>query len=157
LSNSSAHSRRRALAIYLSVTAAGNLAWESLHLPLYTLWRTGTPGEQAFAVIHCTGGDILIALTSLVLALITAGSRRWPDNRYRRVASAAILFGLAYTVFSEWLNVIVRHTWAYSERMPVLPLFGFNLGLSPVLQWVMVPMLGFCITWARTRLTPPAR
>ena len=25
--------------------AVGNLAWEFAHMPLYTLWRTGTPGE----------------------------------------------------------------------------------------------------------------
>lgn len=38
--------RWRAVGIYLVVITAGNLAWESLQLPLYTLWRTGTPGEM---------------------------------------------------------------------------------------------------------------
>jgi len=138
------------LCLYLAVIAAGNLAWESLHLPLYTLWRTGTRGDQAFAVIHCTGGDLLIALASLILALITAGDRRWPGNGYWRVAMSAIVLGLAYTIFSEWLNVAARGTWTYSERMPVLPLFSFNLGLSPLLQWIIVPVLGFCIARSMT-------
>jgi hypothetical protein len=142
----SAHARLWALCIYLAVIALSNLAWESLHLPLYTLWQTGTRGEQAFAVIHCTGGDIVIALISLILGLVIVGDRRWPAGRYWRVASTAILLGLAYTIFSEWLNVRVRATWAYSEHMPVLPLLGFRLGLSPLLQWIIVPGLGFSIT-----------
>jgi hypothetical protein len=142
--------RWRALGIYLAVIAAGNLAWESLHLPLYTLWRTGTPGERVFAVIHCTGGDILIASVSLILALVIVGDRHWPASRYWGVASTAIGFSLAYTMFSEWFNVSVRATWAYSEHMPILPLFGFSLGLSPVLQWMIVPSLGFCVTRAMT-------
>ena len=48
-----------------------------------------------------------------------------------------MLGGLAYTVFSEWLNVEVRRSWAYSDLMPVLPPLG--TGLSPVLQWVVIP------------------
>ena len=67
----------RALAICLGVIAVVDLAWESLHLPLYTLWRTGTPGEKVFAVMHCTVGDILIALSSLILALLVIGDRHW--------------------------------------------------------------------------------
>jgi hypothetical protein len=141
----SALAHRRPLAIYLGVIAVGNLAWESLHLPLYTLWRTGTPGEKVFAVIHCTAGDILIGLSTLVLALVLVGDRRWPVSRYWPVASAAIGIGLTYTMFSEWLNISVRATWAYSEYMPVLPMFEFSLGLSPILQWLIVPSLGF---WA---------
>jgi hypothetical protein len=30
----------------------------------------------------------------------------------------AILFGLGYTVFSEWLNTQVRQSWSYTEAMP---------------------------------------
>jgi hypothetical protein len=65
----------RALRIYLGVIIAANLTWEFLHLPLYTIWTTGTLGEQVFAAVHCTGGDILIALASLTLALVLAGER----------------------------------------------------------------------------------
>ena len=49
-----------ALRRYLAVMVLGNLAWEIAQLPLYTIWRTGTFGEKAFAVLHCTGGDLLI-------------------------------------------------------------------------------------------------
>jgi hypothetical protein len=129
----------RALRVYLGTIALGDLAWEAAHLPLYTIWRTGTLGEKAFAVIHCTGGDLLIALACLALALVLAGEPAWPARAHRRVAALTAGFGVAYTVFSEWLNIVVRQTWAYSDLMPVVPVIG--TGLSPLLQWVVVPLL----------------
>jgi hypothetical protein len=63
-------------------------------LPLYTLWRTDTTHDQLFAVIHCTLGDILIALTCLVIALILAGHRAWPVQHFAQVAILTLFFGL---------------------------------------------------------------
>jgi hypothetical protein len=123
-----------ALRAYFALILLGNLAWEFLHLPLYTIWTTGTRAEQAFAAVHCTGGDLLIALASLTLALVLAGQRGWVS-----VAALAITFGVAYTAFSEWHNVYVRRSWAYSAWMPLLPLGGYPIGLSPILQWPVVP------------------
>ena len=130
-----------ALRVYLLTTAAGDLAWEAAHHPLYTLWRTGTAGEKLFAVVHCTLGDILIALASLALGLVLAGHRDWPVRRSRAVGGLTVALGLSYTAFSEWLNVVVRESWAYSELMPVVLVFGFGVGVSPLLQWVVVPAL----------------
>lgn len=129
----------RALRVHLGTIALGDLAWEAAHLPLYTIWRTGTPGEKAFAVVHCTGGDLLIALACLALALVLAGESAWPARAHRRVAALTIGFGVAYTIFSEWLNITVRGTWAYSDLMPVVPII--DTGLSPLLQWIVVPLL----------------
>ena len=63
----------------------------------------------------------------------------------------AILLGAAYTVFSEWLNVDIRRSWSYTAAMPVLPVLG--TGLTPLLQWVVVPGLAFAIVmeWERRR------
>lgn len=63
------------LRTWLLVVAGGNLLWEAAHLPLYTIWRTGTWQENAFAVLRCTGGDLLIATASLTLALVLVGHR----------------------------------------------------------------------------------
>lgn len=130
-----------ALRAYLLTSAAGDVAWEAAHLPLYTLWRTGIAREKLFAVVHCTLGDLLIAVASLALALVLAGHRDWPVRRFKVVGALTVAFGLGYTVFSEWLNIVVRGSWAYSELMPVVPILGFELGVSPLLQWFVVPAL----------------
>lgn len=52
-----------------------------------------------------------------------------------------IVFGVLYTIFSEWLNVVIRQTWAYAELMPVVPVIG--TGLSPLLQWIAIPLAAF--------------
>lgn len=132
-----------ALRRYLGVVVLLDLLWEFAHLPLYEIWRTGSWSEVVFAALHCTGGDFLIALAALILALLLAGNSAWPVERFQPVAVVTILLGLTYTAFSEWLNIVIRAAWAYSDLMPVIPLLGFQVGLSPLLQWILVPLAGF--------------
>jgi hypothetical protein len=141
---------------YLAVAAIGHLAWEFAQMPLYTLWRTGSPAEIAFAGLHCTGGDVLIATLSLAAARLIAGQGRWPGQRFLAVAALTVGIGLAYTLFSEWLNVEVRQAWAYRDIMPTLPWLG--TGLAPVAQWLVVPSLAFRVARpGPTAHLPPER
>lgn len=128
-----------ALRTYLVISGVAHLAWEAAQLPLYTIWSTASLRELAFAVLHCTGGDILIALSTLAVALVLAGDPTWPSNRFGRVCVLTVGFGISYTVFSEWLNAGVRASWTYSDWMPTLPWIG--TGLSPLLQWIVIPTL----------------
>lgn len=130
---------------YLGCVAAANLAWETAQLPLYAIWTEGTPQEIAFAVAHCTAGDLLIALSSLIAGLVIAGDKSWPAKRFWAVAGVAVAVGVAYTIFSEWLNLVVRESWAYSDLMPIVPILG--TGLSPLAQWTIIPLAG--LVWAR--------
>ncbi len=144
----------RALRAYLAMTLGANLAWEAAQLPLYTLWTTGTTAEKVFAVLHCTGGDLLIATSVLVLALLLVGDPAWPTMGHRQVAVLTLVFGLAYTAFSEWLNTVVRSAWAYSELMPVIRISRLEIGVSPLLQWVLLP--SFALWWAGRTARQPA-
>lgn len=144
--------RARVLRRYFALMLPGNLVWEAAHLPLYTLWRTGTLGEQVLAVVHCTAGDLLISAVSLLCAILVAGDARWPGARFARVAEVALAVGVGYTVFSEWLNTAVRGSWAYTNAMPVIPPFG--TGLTPLLQWIVVPSVSFWFAHRALRARP---
>jgi hypothetical protein len=127
----------RALRLYLGVSLVAHLGWQILQLPLYALWSTGTFRQMAFAVAHCTLGDAMIAGLSLLLALALFARAAWPRAGIACVYGASLAFGVGYTIYSEWMNVSVRGSWAYSDLMPVLPVIG--TGLAPLLQWIAVP------------------
>lgn len=128
-----------ALRRYVAISAGLHLAWEIAHLPLYTLWRTGTAREIAFAILHCTAGDLMIGTLSLVATLLVLGKPGWPGQRFGEVAVSVLVLGLAYTIYSEWLNTVVRKSWTYAEMMPTLPFLG--TGLSPLAQWLVIPVV----------------
>lgn len=66
---------------YLVFFGPMNLLWEIAQLPLYTLWTQAPPPSIAYAVIHCTLGDILIAVLALLAAL--GVTRAGPLDRWR--------------------------------------------------------------------------
>jgi hypothetical protein len=128
---------------YIFIATAANAVWEAAQLPFYTIWRTASPSGLVYAVVHCTLGDLAILTAALLLALLMAGDDRWPVRGYARVALLASALGLSATVLSEWLNVEVWGRWTYAPGMPVLPPLG--IGLSPLLQWLLIPPLGFWV------------
>lgn len=48
-----------------------------------------------------------------------------------------VVLGIAYTLWSEWFNTSVRASWDYAPAMPVIA----GIGLTPMLQWVLLPPL----------------
>ncbi len=132
-----------AIALYIAMSAIGHLVWEIAQLPLYSLWNTASRAELAFAVLHCTGGDLLIAASVLVASLAVLRASSWPRAKVKQVAALAIPLGVGYTAFSEWHNVYVRQSWGYDEAMPTVTILGYDIGVSPLAQWVFVPAAVF--------------
>ena len=133
------HARSLIAFRYLPWLGALSLAWEAGHAPLYTLWTEAGAGYIVFAVLHCTMGDVLIGGAALLLALILSGERGLAYWKWRPIAVLTVLFGTAYTVFSEWMNLEVLRSWAYAQSMPRLDLGAFEVGLTPLLQWLVIP------------------
>jgi len=79
----------------------------------------------------------MIAGLSLIASLALTARPDWPRSGSREVWLLVLVSGVAYTVYSEWLNVNVRGSWAYAPLMPTLPILG--TGLTPLLQWIVLP------------------
>ena len=128
-----------------------NLAWEIAQLPLYTIPSAQSTPQIAYAVAHCTAGDVAIAVVSFLIAAIALGDANWPVSRPWRGGAIAILSGVSYTAFAEWYNVYQAGYWAYSSSMPLV----FGIGLSPLLQWILIPAATLQIVrnWAGTSPT----
>ena len=122
---------------YAAVTAPVFALWEWAHLPLYTLWKDEGPAASYWAAAHCTLGDAILAFaTGWLVFLACAAVPAW-----RNATAAAIglvVAGVAATVVLEYVSTQWLSRWAYSAAMPQL----FGIGLSPLVQWSVTPILG---------------
>lgn len=145
---------------YLPWIAGLNLAWETLQIPLYTIWTEASAGAITLAIVHCTVGDALISSVSLVLALILGREGPMKHWHWRRIVGLMLLLGPGYSILSEWLNTTLFR-WSYSDLMPTLKLAGIEIGVSPLLQWLTLPPLALYLvrrsSRAITRIQPNSR
>jgi hypothetical protein len=123
----------------LSVAVLGfglNAAWEFLQSPLYA------DHGQEFGYLlrtrlHCAGGDTLILLFAFGVTSLIFRSRQWLRGGRAGPTVLFVALGFAYTVWSEWFNTQVTHSWQYAESMPRV----FGIGVAPLAQWVAIPFL----------------
>jgi hypothetical protein len=116
-----------------------NYPWELAHSPLYE-----GMGDFGLARRHCfvaSLGDGLLVL--IIFGAGWAAQRRsnWFMNPGRNGYLVMLAVGLVIGVFVEWTAVHVMGRWAYTPRMPMIPLF--NIGLTPVAQMLALPPLIF--------------
>lgn len=112
-----------------------NLAWESAHVRLYTIWVEADRLGVASAVFHCTLGDVVIAFTMFAVAGVLLGLPDWPAARPWTGGAIVTTVATVYTAWSEWFNVYSVGNWSYASAMPTI----FGIGLSPLLQWLILP------------------
>ena len=110
-----------------------------MQLPLFS----GFDEVHYFTVIwHCTkatGGDVVISLVAFWTASLVVRSRFWFLALKVLPISVFLAAGLLITVIFELLATGPLQRWTYSEAMPLLPFTG--VGLSPLAQWIVLPLL----------------
>ena len=121
--------------LWAALAFALHLAWEIAQVRLYTIWSTADGMSIAWALLHCSLGDVLIALVMFALAGIALRRVNWPASRPYTGGAIVVIGAMAFTVWSEWYNVYRVGNWGYAASMPVI----FGIGLSPLLQWLIVP------------------
>jgi hypothetical protein len=112
-----------------------NLAWEIAQVRLYTIWAEADRLSVAWALLHCSLGDVAIALAMFALAGMVLRRADWPAWRPWTGGVIVVLGAMAFTAWSEWYNVYRAGNWGYTASMPMI----FGIGLSPLLQWLIIP------------------
>jgi hypothetical protein len=112
-----------------------NLTWEIAHVRLYTIWAAADGMSVAGALLHCSLGDVVIALAMFALAGIMLWRADWPASRPWTGGVIVVIGAMAFTAWSEWYNVYRAGNWGYTASMPMI----FGIGLSPLLQWLILP------------------
>ena len=121
--------------LWSAIAFALNLAWAIAHLRLYTIWMEADGLRIAWAVFHCSLSDVLIALAMFALAGMALRRADWPLSQPWTGGAIVVIGAMAYTVWSEWHNVYRAGSWGYTAGMPLI----FGIGLSPLLQWLILP------------------
>lgn len=125
----------RCVGLWSVLGFALNLTWETAHVRLYTLRFEADGMTIARAVFHCSLGDVVIALGSFALAGVLLMRIDWPQVRPLAGCLIVMIAATAFTAWSEWYNVYRVGAWSYTPDMSTV----YGIGLSPLLQWVIIP------------------
>lgn len=128
------------LAGLVLVSCILHLAWERLHMQLYTAYEAleGTLPVYLYATL----GDVMYSLVAFAALSILRGGRAFQPGRIEYALLA--LFGLAIALFVEQ-KAHMLNRWEYTEAMPLI--YGF--GLSPLLQMtILLPLSVYIVVRA---------
>ncbi len=114
-----------------------HFVWETLQAPFFEGMAAAPHWRAVLRCARASAGDVVIAWLAYGAGAWWAGRRSWLADPGRIPFRIYMIVGLAITVFLEWVNVYVRHAWAYANGMPVL----LGIGLTPLVQWLLLPPL----------------
>ena len=118
-----------------------NFPWETLQAPLFVGMGEAPFSEAIRNCLQATLGDAVIMLLAYWMVSVAIRNRRWVLAPRAAHLIGFIVMGVSITAVIEWLATRGHWigSWTYSRAMPVLP--GVGIGLAPLLQWVVVPLL----------------
>ena len=135
--------------VFIGVAFGLNLLWEMGQATLYADMAGLPVLEASRRCVLASLGDVAIIAASLFVPAALAW--RIPLSLPRRVGDT-ILF--AFIAFS--LSILIeRHAlftgrWRYGSDMPIVP--WLEIGLGPMVQWLIIPCLSVQITLGIIRL-----
>ena len=113
-----------------------NVSWEILQIPLY---KGGVYKWQhiLFCVLASVADVVMVLLIYFGFAWIYKDAL-WIKNLNTKRIILLMLIGGVGAVLSEIRHLSIG-TWSYADAMPLIPVV--NVGLSPVLQFMILPIL----------------
>ncbi len=118
-----------------------NAIWEILQIHLYK-GGVYTLLHILFCLLASAADAIMVMLIFFGFAIITKNGM-WPQILKPIHIIFLILIGGVGAVLAETRHLSIG-TWSYSDKMPIIPIV--NVGLSPVLQFMILPLLIFTIS-----------
>ena len=97
--------------------------------------------------VHCifpSLGDGVIVLLTFTVGWAVLRRSDWFDRPGLSGYALMLFTGLVIAVVVEWVAVYFIDRWSYTASMPQLP--GLGVGLSPVLQMLVLPPVIFKVT-----------
>jgi hypothetical protein len=113
-----------------------NEAWELLQMPLYEqpIYKIG---HIAFCTLGALADTIMVLLLYILFAFIHKNAF-WIEQKNWVKIFIVMLTGAVGAVFSEMGHLLIG-SWSYDQSMLIIPFV--NVGLSPVLQFLLLPVI----------------
>ena len=121
-----------------------HFVWEFVQVPTYTGMAELPHWEAIKLCMSATFGDVGFALPAFWVACLAARRRDWILRPTRFPTVIFVAVGIVLTAGLEYYYTNISLRWTYSELMPLVPPLG--TGLSPLLQWFVVPLLVIWLT-----------
>ena len=132
----------RAFLSYLGASFLLHLVWENVQAPLFEGYVSFVQHFPICLVATATGDMTVMFVLYLLLALAHCNLRWAADTRSYAHPLTWILppvVGALFAIIIELRAVYVFHYWSYSAAMPIVS--GLGVGLTPILQMVVVPLV----------------
>jgi len=123
-----------------------HFVWEFIQVPAFADMAEMAHWDGVRLCLAATIGDVGFALTAFWAACLAAGSRQWLHRLRPAPVAVFVAVGILLTIGFEYYYTNISLRWTYSELMPLVPPFG--TGLSPLLQWLVIPPL---VVWFARR------
>jgi hypothetical protein len=130
-----------------------NLPWELWQVPLFDRMPVSPHWEAVKTCSRAAAGDAVIALVACWAVALVVRNRAWVVSPTASEVLGFAACGVLMTAAIERLALSGRwvQSWSYSPLMPVVP--GIDVGLSPLVQWLVLPPL---VVWlVRRQLSSP--
>jgi hypothetical protein len=115
-----------------------NFVWEFLQIPFFQNMSQLSHWEGVKICAAAAVSDVVIMLVAFWSVAVITRTRNWVLAPQVAHLAAFVAIGIAITIGIE-IFALTTGRWAYSEAMPIIPLF--EVGLVPILQWVVLPLL----------------
>lgn len=130
------------IATLLVITLPLNFVWELAQMLLYE-----EQGDWLAFAVHCiipSLGDGVIVLMIFGVGWLALRRMDWFARPGLSGYFLMLVTGFVIAVIVEWSAVYALDRWRYAASMPMLP--GLGIGLSPVLQMLILPPVIFKLT-----------
>lgn len=119
-----------------------NAVWEILQIPLY-VEGVYTWSHILFCLLASVADAIMVLLIYFGFGMIYKNAL-WIQNLNTSRIAFLVLAGGIGAILAETRHLSIG-TWSYAESMPIIPIV--NVGLSPVLQFMILPLLIYWVAF----------
>ena len=121
-----------------------HFVWEMWQIPFFAGMSEANHWSAVIQCTRATIGDGFITLFAYGISAIAARDIYWLYHRTFRSWTIYLAVGLTATTILEYFATEVYGRWQYSESMPLLSIF--DIGLTPFLQWLLIPPVSLWIS-----------